>query len=359
MPRPVILCVDDERMVLDGLRLQLKKNFGTQVDIETETNPEAALCLLEQCLEDGADVPVVIADYYMPGVKGDEFLRRVNAICSASYKIMLTGQATLEGVKNAVNKANLFKYLGKPWEEADLKMTLEQALDSYYREKKIRELIEKNDKMYKKMKKYYISTIRALSNAVDVRDKYTIGHSRRVTFYTLLIAKDMGISGAELEKIEHMAILHDVGKIGIPDSILLKDDSLSVSEYESMKNHVAIGGEILKDIEINTESRSGADAEVDIDVEGGFGLLPGVLYHHERFDGAGYQNEKAGKEIPLPARIICVADAFDAMTSNRPYRSAMSKESAISELIKNAGTQFDPDIVARFVSIMKDRDIEE
>ncbi len=170
-------------------------------------------------------------------------------------------------------------------------------------------------------------TILSIANAVEARDKRTGRHSLRVAVYSMLIAAELGFDGEELENIRQIGLLHDIGKIGVPDSILNKPAKLTVEEYDIMKSHVDIGGEILKDF---THIKNVAD---------------GAKYHHERYDGKGYNSGLKGEEIPLTARIIGLADAFDAMTSNRVYRTAMPMNRVIEELKEGRGTQFDPALV--------------
>ena len=170
-------------------------------------------------------------------------------------------------------------------------------------------------------------TILSIANAVEARDKQTGRHSLRVAVYSMLIAAELGFDADELENIRQIGLLHDIGKIGVPDSILSKPKKLTEKEYNIMKTHVDIGGEILKDF---THIKNVAD---------------GAKYHHERYDGKGYNTGLKGEEIPLTARIIGLADAFDAMTSNRVYRKAISMDHVIDELKKGKGTQFDPSLV--------------
>lgn len=170
-------------------------------------------------------------------------------------------------------------------------------------------------------------TILSIANAVEARDKQTGRHSLRVVVYSMLIAAELGFDADELENIRQIGLLHDIGKIGVPDSILSKPKKLTEKEYNIMKTHVDIGGEILKDF---THIKNVAD---------------GAKYHHERYDGKGYNTGLKGEEIPLTARIIGLADAFDAMTSNRVYRKAISMDHVIDELKKGKGTQFDPSLV--------------
>lgn len=187
------------------------------------------------------------------------------------------------------------------------------------------------------LRESYQATLHALSAALDARDRETEGHSQRVRAYALMLADEMGISDRETrEAIEWGALLHDVGKIGIPDAILHKPARLTDEEWMLMRQHPRIGHDMLSDIPFLEPA------------------LPVVLYHHERWDGAGYPTGTAGEEIPLPARIFSVADTLDAITSSRPYRAAQSLEAARDEIRRNRGTQFDPAVVDAFAAIPLD-----
>jgi len=182
-------------------------------------------------------------------------------------------------------------------------------------------------KLYVDMRKNYMETVKALINAVEAKDPYTSGHASRVGKYAVEIGKELGLSSLELDKMRNAALLHDIGKIGVDDRILNKNKSLTNLEYEVIKNHPSTGYEIIKDIEF----LKGAN-EI-------------VKHHHERWDGKGYPDGLKGVEISLPVSILTIADSFDAMTTDRPYRKAFSFEKAISEIQNNSGTQFNPDIV--------------
>ena len=169
-------------------------------------------------------------------------------------------------------------------------------------------------------------SIETFTGFIDAKDPYTNGHSKRVAVYTRQIAREMGYDGEELDRIYYIALLHDCGKIGIPDNILGKPGRLTDEEFAIMKSHTVHGGEILSSFKSLKNAGEGA------------------LYHHERYDGHGYPEGKAGEDIPLIARIICVADSFDAMNSNRVYRNKLTREKIISEIETNRGLQFDPDI---------------
>ena len=189
-----------------------------------------------------------------------------------------------------------------------------------------------NARLYENLRRLFFATIDALVEAIDARDPYTHGHSRRVTDFALAIAEELGLTDGEREALQIAALLHDVGKIGINDEVLRKPGRLSPEERKEVEKHPVVGARIISTIELLKE------------------IVPVVLHHHERFDGRGYPERKRMDEIPLLARIIAVADAFDAMTSDRPYRDALPDEKAVEEIKRQAGRQFDPKIVEAFVS---------
>lgn len=181
-------------------------------------------------------------------------------------------------------------------------------------------------------------SIETFTGFIDAKDPYTNGHSKRVAKYTRLIAEAMGYEGEELDRIYYVALLHDCGKIGVPDNILGKPGRLTDEEFQVIKSHTVRGGDILdhfKSLE---------------------GVNEGALYHHERYDGKGYPKGLSGKDIPLIARIICLADSFDAMNSNRVYRNKLTKEHIINEIESNKGRQFDPEIADVMLKLLRDPD---
>lgn len=192
-----------------------------------------------------------------------------------------------------------------------------------------------NSQLYEGVKESYLDTIHVLASAIDAKDPYTQGHSKRVTEYSLRMAKYMKFDDDKIEQLEYMAVLHDVGKIGIKDAILNKEAPLDNEEYGIMKTHVTIGAAMLEKVKTLREVAGGAK------------------YHHERYDGRGYMAGLSGDEIPLEARMIAIADAYDAMTTDRPYRKGLSHEIAMEEIQKNSGTQFDPELVEVFKQVMK------
>jgi HD-GYP domain-containing protein (c-di-GMP phosphodiesterase class II) len=190
-------------------------------------------------------------------------------------------------------------------------------------------------KLYTDMREVHIDTVRALTSAIDASDPYTKGHSERVTQYAIALARELRLSERRVQAIEYAGFLHDMGKIGLQHNILLKPSALTDSEWDEMKRHPETGAKIVKELHFLKGAR---------DV---------VLFHHERFDGAGYPQGLAGERIPLEARIVKVADAFDAMLSDRPYRKALGLERALDQLRQGSGTEFDPRAVAAFIGLVE------
>ena len=194
-----------------------------------------------------------------------------------------------------------------------------------------------NANLYTELKETFHGTAIALAEALEQRDPYTGGHTRRVRAYSHAIGIRLGLDKEQMDKLQLAAILHDIGKIGVQDIILRKEAPLTRDEVDVMNQHTRIGGEILRHVRSLGE------------------VVPGVVYHHEKFDGTGYPEKLQGEEIPLNARIIAVVDTFDAMTTDRPYRKALSFDTAFSELERCKGTQFDPQVVDAFIETHRER----
>jgi len=195
-------------------------------------------------------------------------------------------------------------------------------------------LARRSFELYTKMRKVYLDTIRALAAAIDAKDPYTKGHSERVAELSVDLAQELNLSGRDIEDIEYTALLHDVGKIGIADSILGKKGGLTSQEYEKIKEHTIMGANIIEPVDFLKNS------------------YKAIYHHHEKYNGAGYPDGLKEKDIPLSARIIAVADAYDAMGSDRPYRKKLSKDKILKELKDQSGKQFDPEIVKALLLVL-------
>lgn len=253
-------------------------------------------------------------------------------VVSIIYRISI-GEVTLENSKESeIQLALMLLCFAGCYFAAKL-------FDSIY--KKSEDYIQALNKKNQQIQSMTMQTITTIANTIDAKDEYTKGHSKRVSSYSVCIAKALGMSDEEVRNIEYIALLHDLGKIGVPDVVLNKPSKLTDSEYELMKAHTTIGGDILKD--------SGIFHEINV----------GAMYHHERYDGQGYPKGLKGDEIPLVARIIGIADAYDAMTSTRVYRKRLKNEEVIKELEKCRGKQFDPAITDVFLELLRNNVIEQ
>lgn len=201
-------------------------------------------------------------------------------------------------------------------------------------------LARRSFELYTKMGKMYLETIRALAAAIDAKDPYTKGHSERVTQTSEALARELNLPEREIDNIEYAALLHDIGKIGIDERILGKNDGLTSEEFKRIKEHTIIGAKIIEPIEFLKDS------------------YKAIYHHHERYNGKGYPDGLKSEDIPILARIIAVADAYDAMGSDRPYRKKLNKDKILKELKDQSGKQFDPEVVKAFISVLK-REREE
>jgi putative nucleotidyltransferase with HDIG domain len=304
----------------------------------TAPNGEAALQSLQLERFDA-----VISDLQMPGISGLELLSRVRRSYPNVAFLVTTGVDDVDvGVQAMHSGAD--DYLVKPLRESVLLASLERALHKRHLEKQVENyrlhleemVAERTGQLrdaLQQIERSYEDTLQALGAAIDLRDNETAGHSQRVCRYSLEIARVMGWSGAQLESLARGAHLHDIGKLGIPDGILLKPGPLTADERTLMQRHAQIGFDLVKDIAFLSDA-----SEI-------------VLSHHERYNGGGYPRGLRGEEILPGARIFAVADSFDAITSDRPYRRASSFASGRETIRQLSGSLFDPQVVSIFLSI--------
>ena len=330
-----VLVVDDEPPV----RALLTETFTAHgFECQSCQDGAAALEVLERQPYD-----VVLSDLSMPGMSGMELLAEVDERFPAVVFLMVTG---LNDVRTGIEamKRGAADYVVKPFDLEAVVNSVNRALGikamelelEKYRQN-LEQMVEERAKQLeaarRRIELTYDETLEALGAALDLRDTETAGHSQRVTRYCLKMAQAMGCSADELKQIARGSYLHDIGKIGIPDSILLKEGKLTEEEIQVMQTHVRIGYELVSRIVF----LAGA-AEI-------------VLTHQERYDGTGYPQGLMGREIPLGSRIFSVADTLDAMTSDRPYRRALPFSAAREEIIRESERQFDPEVVKVFLSI--------
>ncbi|MBN2244057.1 MAG: response regulator [Acidobacteria bacterium] len=333
--REKILIVDDEPNVRSVL-LSHFKNEGS----DCCASPDAfdALAKIKN-----QRFSLVISDVMMPGMSGMELLRLVRKRDPETAFIMITGLADINTAVDSL-RIGASDFITKPFELPSVRRAVGRALErrrlliqnrrhQEELERKVQErTLELNEALYDIEESYKI-TLEALVMALDAREHETSAHSQRVREYTLTLARQFGLSHDDFVHLGRGALLHDVGKIGVRDSILLKPGKLTEAEWVEMKKHPQIGYEILQNIEFLSPA-----AEM-------------VLCHQERWDGRGYPNGLKGTSIPIGARIFAVVDTLDAMTSDRPYRKALSFDVALDEIRAGSGTQFDPHVVEAFLAI--------
>lgn len=314
-----ILLVDDE---VNNLQL-LKRTFHRKYNILTASNGLEGL----KVFEDNRDkISLIVSDHKMPVMDGTEFLEKVNEISPDVIKVLLTGFADVEILTDAVNKCNLFQYMLKPFEPEELTNIVDLGIKKFH-------LASSKMAILKDLKELFYKTIKSISSALDSKDPYTHGHSLRVTLYSLILAKEMGFDEKLLEEIETAGLLHDIGKIAIPQNILCKPGKLTDEEFAVMKSHP------------NNSER------LILSVKKLAGISSWLKAHHERWDGKGYPDGLKGDEIPLSSRIVAIADTYDAMTSTRSYRKALDHEVAIEEIKRCSGSQFDPNLAGKFIEL--------
>lgn len=330
-----VLAVDDELAASKLIALMLS---SPAFHCTTASSGEEALVALQHERFDA-----VISDLQMPGISGLELLTQVRRSFPHMVFLVTTGVDDLEvGVQAMRRGAD--DYLVKPLRESAVCVSLESALHKRQLEQQIENyrqhleemVVERTGRLneaLRQLENNYENTLQALGAAIDLRDSETAGHSRRVCRYSLEIARAIGCSEKELENLARGAYLHDIGKLGIPDHILLKPGLLTVEERQLMQRHVQIGFDLVKDIDFLSEA-----SEI-------------VLMHHERYDGGGYPRGLRGSEILLSARIFAIADTLDAITSDRPYRRASAFESGREIIRQCSGSQFDPLVMGVFLNI--------
>lgn len=314
MDKYSILLVDDEE---DNLALLYRTLRGTY-NLERTTSPLKALEILNE-----KEFHLVISDHKMPEMDGVEFLKRVQLEHPNVMRILLTAYSDANILIDAINYAKIYRYIKKPYNPEELQLIVSSALEYY-------QLKYDNDQLIKDLKELFSGTIKAIMEALDAKDSYTSGRSKRITSYSVLIAKQMGLSAIDTGKVELAGMLHDIGMIGVSDDILYKIDALTQEEYDEIKKHITYSVKILEDIKQLKD------------------VVEIIKYHHEKYDGTGYPHGIRGDEIPLGARIIAISDAFDRLVSDRAYRSSADFDNALNKIKEGANTQFDPIVVKAF-----------
>lgn len=328
-----ILIVDDDALILQALSRILQSEG---YDVVAHTDPMKAA--------EERDFTLVITDFMMPQLNGIELLGQLKARVPDAVRMLLTAASDFKVASEAVNRGEVYRLLGKPWTMSELTASVRQAVGHYHlvmeNQRLHREVAAKNAELVsinRNLEALVIERTNGLLDgmisALDYRDTETQWHSRRVALFSRRIAQELGIGGAELETIEQGALLHDIGKIGVPDAVLLKPGKLTPEEWMEMRKHPDIGYNMIQSIPFLR-----VPAQI-------------VLSHQERFDGQGYPRKLHQGEIHIGARIFAVADTLDAMTSDRPYRKGTTFANAIAEIQRCSGGQFDPEVVRAFLDI--------
>jgi putative nucleotidyltransferase with HDIG domain len=329
--RARVLIVDDEPDIRDVLC----DLFSMDYDCAGAASAEEAL----ERLPDG-DFSLIVSDITMGGMSGIEMIPHALAASPETVVVMISGMQTIESAIEAL-RVGAFDYIMKPFDLRQVEAAVRRALEHYelraskrryedHLEELVRQRTVELDQALVSLEDAYRSTLKALTAALETRDAETHGHSERVVTFSLRLGRELGLDKAQMTALEFGSLLHDIGKIGVPDAILRKPAKLTDEEWIRMREHPLHGQQILREIEF-------LEAAACV-----------VAQHHERWDGSGYPNGLKGSEIDLNARIFAVADAFDAMTSDRVYRRGRPYEAAAEELDKWSGRQFDPQIVEAF-----------
>ena len=333
-----IIGVDDENGILDSLRVLLENSNYEFVGI---TDPVEAI---EKVRQEHFDL--MLLDFMMTPLHGDEVVEEIRKFNKELYILLLTGHKDLAPPLETIKRLDIQGYCEKSDKFDQLLLLIESGLKSVKQMDEIKRINEELSDSKEQLEQAYLDMVQTLRSAVEAKDTYTRGHSDRVAEYSVLIGEKLGLPEDQIKTLKIGGLFHDIGKIGIPDSILLKPDKLTDDEYSEIKNHPSIGAHIL------------GSAKTFQDI------VPIVKHHHEKYDGNGYPSRMKGEEIPYLARIAAVADTFDAMTSRRSYRDAIDLQKVKDEIKRCEGTQFDPQIAEAFLDIMehdfdKIKDIQE
>jgi putative nucleotidyltransferase with HDIG domain len=322
-----IIGVDDESGILDSLGVFLGKSGYTFVGI---TNPMEAI---EKVKTEHFDL--MLLDFIMTPLHGDQVVEEIRKFNKELYILLLTGHKDLAPPLETIKRLDIQGYCEKSDKFDQLLLLVESGIKAISQMNLIKDINNELKDTYDKLETAYMESIETLRYTVEAKDKYTRGHSDRVSAYSVLIGEKLGLSEQDINTLKIGGLFHDIGKIGVPDSILLKDSKLTDDEYSEIKNHPSIGAHILSNASIFKD------------------MIPIVKHHHEKYDGTGYPGKLAGEDIPYLARIAAVADAFDAMTSRRTYRNSLDISIVINEIERCKGTQFDPKIADVFLDILK------
>lgn len=322
-----IIAVDDEEGIIDSLSIFLKRSG---YDFTGVTDPQEAI---ERVRNEHFDL--MILDFIMTPFHGDQVVEEIRKFNKELYILLLTGHKDLAPPLDTIRRLDIQGYCEKSDKFDQLLLLIESGIKSISQMNEIKKINDELKNTYEMLEKAYLESIETLRYTVEAKDTYTRGHSDRVSEFSVLIGKQIGLSNNDMKTLQIGGLFHDIGKIGVPDTILQKESKLTDDEYSEIKNHPSIGAHILSTATIFKD------------------IIPIVKHHHERFDGRGYPGQLKGEEIPYLARIAAIADSFDAMTSKRTYRDALPIETVIAEFERCKGTQFDPELTDVFLDILR------
>jgi len=329
MSHPLVTClvVDDEPPVRHAM-VRVLEGAGYRV-LSADSGPAAIATLEREAID------LVVSDLQMPGMDGVQLLGTIQRRWPEVATVMVTGVAEIDTAVQLL-QAGAYDYITKPFSIDEVRARIRQALDK-------RRLVIENRRYQHhlselvrqqaaRIEELFLEAVQTLVHALEAKDAYTQGHSARVSAYAGRTARQLGLPDAEVQLVELAAEMHDVGKIGVREAVLFKAGRLTDEEYRHIMDHTTIGARIMAPLFKNAPQ-----------------ALAIVRSHHERMDGLGFPDRLKGDKVPFFARLVSVVDAFDAMTSGRTYRAALSVDRALTELNANVGTQFDPDVVSAFV----------
>lgn len=321
-----IIVVDDESGILDSLSIFLRRSG---YDFTGVTNPLEAI---ERVKNEHFDL--MLLDFIMTPLHGDQVVEEIRKFNKELYILLLTGHKDLAPPLETIRRLDIQGYCEKSDKFDQLLLLVESGIKAISQMNLIKQINNELKDANQKLEQAYMESIETLRYTVEAKDPYTRGHSDRVSEYSVLIGKQLGLSEEDLKILKIGGLFHDIGKIGVPDSILLKTSKLTDEEYSEIKNHPSIGAHILSNATIFKD------------------IIPIVKHHHEKYDGNGYPSKLKGEDIPLFARIAAIADTFDAMTSKRTYRDSLGLDVVKSEIERCKGTQFDPHLADVFLDIL-------
>jgi putative nucleotidyltransferase with HDIG domain len=321
---PVVLIVDDDPGILKAVERTLRK---LPIDVVAANGPDQAIEVLSQ-----GSVSVMVSDYMMPGMNGLELLTLMRQKWPRTVGIMMTACEDIRVAAEAVNRRLVHAFLTKPWETKALREAVSDAVALHHRQSSgADDLLARNLSLSREIDAQASAAAFSLARAVDARDPYTHRHSEKVSAFALALGRSLKLDDEQMEELRIGGLLHDLGKIGVSDGILLKPGRLTAEEYQAIQRHPKIGASIIEPIHFSANIR----------------LI--IRQHHENHDGSGYPDGLSGDRIHLLARIVHVVDAYEAMSANRVYRTARSADWIVEEFTRCRGQQFDPQLTDVFL----------